>query len=1031
MPLPFTPPGLVRLQEVLRGRLPASVRWEEMGLAVGNGLALLLLPLAFVLDPSPRLGEASVRWVGSSRHVTFPIVLQTGELLAVDVEQQGVDVALSLRDPFGVLHGPVDSPFGGRGSETLRAVARGPGLHRLEIEIVSARLPAGSWYRLRVRRVRQPAARDRRWVEAQELALRATALASKDPLAARGVFLHAAERFAAAGDRKQWAVVLFSAGELTGAERHVARACYLAAERDMPAEGRALLFYQLGALERDFGRLDEAQAHLEASARWGAILGDRRLEGWAWARIGGLHLHRSRYQLAFDAYARWLEVGPSGETPAERFDILLNLAKVLRALRQSVRARHFSSLALELSRRSSLPGKEAEALTELGALAPSPAEAEALFLRARDLSRDRPEVLARCLLEWGVRRMDDGPPAAARPLFEEAKRLARETGLREVEINLTANLAHLSDLEGDGEAALEGFGRALRHYFYDRRLVGAGLSLFYGRAQAWRRLGRLTEARRDIERAIQIAEVLRLEPGSPELRASFFQSAQDSYDFYIDLLMQQGQVSRAFEVSEQTRARTLLEELSSFHKQTSVPAGLLARREDLKRQIEQAHLAGEMNWSPSARSAPPGGSRIDDLFASYLQVEAEIRRSDAGSANLLAARPASLAEIQAALDEDTVFLVYSLGKDRSYAWVIGPRDLRGATLAPRARIEALARAAYRQLEARPPPGPGSRDLLQAAAPLGLLSRELLAPVSREIRGKRLVIVADGALHLLPFAALPLPGDGRPAVALHEVVMAPSASVALLLRDRGLSRRWPPQSIALLADPVYGFSDSRMTRFGRRRVETASPFSRSFAEATRDAGLEGFTRLPFAGREGEEIAALFPDPRQVFKAFGLQASRQTVTRPELARYDALHIASHAFSSADRPHLSGIVLSLLDERGQWQDGFLRAFEVYGLRLPNSLVVLSGCQTGLGAEVEGEGILGLVRGFFYAGSPRVMASLWNVDDESTALLMRKLYQEVMREQSPAGAALAKAQRELLGDPRWSDPHFWAGIVLAGSWR
>lgn len=152
---------------------------------------------------------------------------------------------------------------------------------------------------------------------------------------------------------------------------------------------------------------------------------------------------------------------------------------------------------------------------------------------------------------------------------------------------------------------------------------------------------------------------------------------------------------------------------------------------------------------------------------------------------------------------------------------------------------------------------------------------------------------------------------------------------------------------------------------------------------------------------------------------------------MSRYRVLHFATHGLLNSQHPELSGIVLSLVDERGRPQDGFLRLHEIYNLKLGADLVVLSACQTALGKEIKGEGLVGLTRGFMYAGAPRVVSSLWNVDDRATAELMKRFYEAMFIQGMPPAAALRAAQTSLRREKGWAAPYYWAGFTLQGEWR
>jgi CHAT domain-containing protein len=164
------------------------------------------------------------------------------------------------------------------------------------------------------------------------------------------------------------------------------------------------------------------------------------------------------------------------------------------------------------------------------------------------------------------------------------------------------------------------------------------------------------------------------------------------------------------------------------------------------------------------------------------------------------------------------------------------------------------------------------------------------------------------------------------------------------------------------------------------------------------------------------------------AVGFEASHHTLMSPELRRYRIIHFATHGVLDNVTPELSGIVLSLVDEQGAAQDGVLRLHDIYNLKLPAELVVLSACDTGLGKDIRGEGLVGLTRGFMYAGVPRVVATMWKVDDYATYLLMKSFYQHMFKEKLSPAAALRQAQVEMMNQPRWSEPFYWAAFMLHG---
>ncbi|MGB3557172.1 MAG: CHAT domain-containing protein [Geitlerinemataceae cyanobacterium] len=255
---------------------------------------------------------------------------------------------------------------------------------------------------------------------------------------------------------------------------------------------------------------------------------------------------------------------------------------------------------------------------------------------------------------------------------------------------------------------------------------------------------------------------------------------------------------------------------------------------------------------------------------------------------------------------------------------------------------------------------------------------------------------------------------------HEIASLPSASSLAISRRELANRSVAPKTLAVLADPVFDENDPR---WGSSEPSPSSSDTRFL-----DAACTSFSRLPYTEKEAESILAFVPQ-NQRFQAFGFDASLTTATSAELANYQIVHLATHGCIGKEHPSLQGIVLSQFAADGTPRDGFLRLADVFNLNLPAELVVLSACQTGIGENLKGEGIVGLTRGFMYAGAKRVAVSLWNVKDFATADLMGKFYQQMLEEGLSPTAALREAQLEMwkAGKP----PYEWAAFVLQGEWR
>jgi CHAT domain-containing protein len=189
-------------------------------------------------------------------------------------------------------------------------------------------------------------------------------------------------------------------------------------------------------------------------------------------------------------------------------------------------------------------------------------------------------------------------------------------------------------------------------------------------------------------------------------------------------------------------------------------------------------------------------------------------------------------------------------------------------------------------------------------------------------------------------------------------------------------------------------------------------------------------LRFSRQEADEITRLANNDSKL-EAVDFQANRTLATSAELGQYRIVHFATHGLINNTHPELSGVVLSLVDDKGRPQNGFLRLYDLYNLKLSADLVVLSACQTALGKEIRGEGLVGLTRGFMYAGAPRVIASLWQIDDRASAEFMKRFYEALLGQKLRPAAALRAAQVSMQNDPRWHSPHYWGAFTLQGEWR
>jgi CHAT domain-containing protein len=563
--------------------------------------------------------------------------------------------------------------------------------------------------------------------------------------------------------------------------------------------------------------------------------------------------------------------------------------------------------------------------------------------------------------------------------------------------------------------------------------------------------GDLEAAEGHLRQSIEVTENVRRVSASTDLTAAFSATVHERYEAYVECLMRRhaaapalGFNARAFEAIEMARGRSLAELLRATG--SSLVPGLDPQLAEQEVKLRQALRAKE-----DGRVALLGGEykreELESLDAELARLEADYARveetiSARHPAYRQLARPAgwdlrSIRE-QVVADDQTLLLEYLLGAERSYVWVVTRDGLKSYELPPRALIEPAVERVYKLLSERPERGREE----EIAEDVRELSRMALSPVAEELRGRRrVVVVADGALNYVPFQLLSASSDGGgdPLVAGYEVVNAPSASVLGQLREEAARRRPHAKTLAAFGDPVF-LSNYAMRKGAGRGVEVAAlrrMEEEGLVNHLRDVEVEGDLMNPASALPlfwaGLELANLrsAAGGADTFVASGFDATPERLQATDLSEFAILHFATHGRLDPLHPENSGLLLSTVDTEGREHAGFVSLRDVYSLRAPVGLVVLSACRTALGKEVRGEGMIGLTRGFMYAGASSVMSSLWKVDDEATSELMRRFYENVLRRGMTPAEALGAAQNSIRQEPRWRSPYYWAAFTLQGEYR
>lgn len=826
----------------------------------------------------------------------------------------------------------------------------------------------------------------------------------------------------------------------------------------------AKAYVEMGELDDAFKRYGEVLKFCDTEDQ------STHLKPYALNGLGLVYDTWADSEQARDNYQRALELFRQANNPRGEADVLDNLGMAHAFLGDATKALEHFRASLVIRQRLNEPKGWAMTLSNIGyaeTLLGDNQEALkqlALALPLSEKSRDR-RFEAYTLVRMGMANVSSGDPRKALEVYERA--LAIQSGAefqdRRGQAITLDKIGEALALTGEVTEALGKYERALELWKAVGDKQGQALSL-YGIARVELGRNNLANARDRIEEAIGIVESLRYKVSNRQLRMTYFAAKQDFYALDIDARMRlyeithsAADVEAALWASERARARNLTDLLSEARANPRKDMSRAEAEAFRRREAETSELTQTL-FRLRSLGRNEEAAAVERKLADYISEQDELQERTASASTATRNRTPSLTprEIQQLLDPDTLLLQYSLGEERSHLWAVTGTGIEHYFLPGRAEVERAAGQLRQDLTAYEPRRTGEsvaqylkrwRDAPDSYQRSALeLSRMVLGSVSSRLGNKRLVIVADGALQYIPFEALPLPGAAAPAgtasgppepallLSRNEVVYQPSASTLALLREA--RPRGALKKVAVLADPVFDDKDERVRSAGRVASVPRRPdenLSRSLRDLG-DTGDGGFTlpKLEYSLREANAITAVAPRGSWM-KAVGFKANRATAMSPALKQFGIVHFATHGIVNDRHPELSGIVLSMVNERGGPEDGFLTLHDIYNLDLPVELVVLSACRTGIGKQVPGEGLLGLTRGFMYAGAPRVVASLWRVDDAASAELMRRFYIHMLKaNRISASVALRKAKLEMLSaGGQWSAPYYWAGFVLQGDWK
>ncbi|MBI1874087.1 MAG: CHAT domain-containing protein [Acidobacteria bacterium] len=757
-----------------------------------------------------------------------------------------------------------------------------------------------------------------------------------------------------------------------------------------------------GFVWRARGHPLQAVQHNRNSLEWAERVGDRALVAQVYANLSLAYQDLGDWSRVLDYAERALEANPQpDETVRLRYLRQTGIGYFEFGDRDAAEQRFLALLAL--ARRRGDRQNECVATGELALVYwefDRDAEKALRYYDAAIALARRIHVQgleANWLLDSGNVLRDTDRPDAALRRYHQALELERRAGSHRLTSNLSKNVGQVLVRLGRRDEAEAFLLRAADDS--DRYTIGAvrwqsrmELGRFYTAADPARADRYFTESLDLLEgqHANVLLENFRVGAISRSLLV------YDPYDVYVAFLLDRGETGRAFAVAERARARVFLDTLAAAREQiaTTVPTEYLQQENETLQRISMAQ--SELSREPldaAKRLAITLAVERDEEQLAKLRV-----RLTTDHPALAAARYPRLwtaRELQTqVLQRGEALVSFFLGRDGSAGWIVRPDGVDVVRLPPRVRIEQAVRDYLRVLQ-----NPAASDVRRAGREVSwMLGAAMLKQIPADTR---LIIIPHGLLHYLPFEAL-LDEDGRYLVERYVLSYAPSASSYAYLRQL------PPAS----ADRVLAVGNP-MTREAPRAAERRLDLQ----------GMGLLKPLPFSEAEMRQIQAIFGRSSQTLERAA--ATELALQQASLAEVGILHFATHGLIDESRPERSGLALTAAPPD---QDGLLQMREIYRLKLRAALVTLSACETALGKQVNGEGIVGLARAFFYAGANAVVASLWNINDASTAEWMTRFYERI-RDGEPIDRAARDAKLAFLQrDSRIQHPFYWAAFVVTG---
>lgn len=791
-----------------------------------------------------------------------------------------------------------------------------------------------------------------------------------------------------------------------------------------------------GQREESLNRVGEAARNFEQA-------GNRRGLAQALNARGFIHIIYDEKQKALDSYQQALALFPEDIDLLEHAKSIAGIASIYSEYGETTLSEKYWREAYNLNVRAAYQMGQLAILPELAKSAyarDGKSSSDNFLAKAIELSLKPGNEIFGAYLKIELAEIDfrNGAFAAAVEKNKEALAIYENFGLQNPSI--INNIGKATEKTGDLGLARSYYESALEKNNQIRNSQGSAESL-YDLARLDLLDGSIESALELSGKSVNITETIYYDVLNTNLRSSFMSSVYDRYELHINLLMAMNSRSPssgydvlALQTAEKARSRSIREMISltgaNFTKDAD--PNLVKREKEILFQLNSNanQLTDLLNSRAPKNEIDEADSEISHLQDELEQIKSTLKQKSPIYSEIENPTPFNVQDFQkTVLDDNTLLLEFSLGTRESYLWVIGRNEINSYKLPPREEIEGDV-LALRELLAR---GDLKKDeTLEDFRKREIdeetnywriaqkLSDTLFGPIGDQLSDQKLIVVPDGKLALFPVAALPAPGksSSEPLVLNHEIIYEPSAAALSLILSIQTENRNAGKKLLVLSDPVFQADDGRLS--------DGADGNKTFRGTT---SLSDLSRLESSKIEAAAIIDIVGKGQaDLFEGFA--ANRDQFFQTNLSEYQILHFATHGLVDENRPELSGLVLSRFNKQRERLKELISLQDIYSLKLNADLVVLSACDTGIGKEVKGEGLISLNNAFLQVGARTVISSFWKVEDTATVEFMKWFYGNLDSGMT-ASKALQQAQIRMWESNRFRSPFYWAAFNVQGDFR